>query len=197
LQTLYAILQSVYGEEYFSKRGTLTASSATTNLPSDFLKVLRLFYIRGTDDIVEINRGGIDDLVTAERSSQAWSSVTPKYKLEGATIRWLPTPSASCSVAIHYVYAPADLSGGSDTFDAGPGWEDFVVADVCRRIAEREDKDPSEWLAMRQIAEDRIKAQAPRHETEALQLRDEYYGDMARQGDRQYRDWLTWGRFNP
>jgi hypothetical protein len=188
LQRLYGLLQQVHGEEYFAKSTTLSPSSATTALPSDFLRVLKMLWLRGTNDIVEVPRAKLDELYWTQESAQAWTS--PRYRLQGTNVLWHPVPNQTYSVKLFYVYAPADLASGSDTFDAGPGWEEFVVADVCRMIDERQDKPTQTWLAMLGDAERRIREQAPRHDGDGLQIRDVMGREYAR-GDRAYRDWLT------
>jgi hypothetical protein len=174
LQGYYALLLSLYGDEYYSTSSTITASSATTAVPTRCLKILNLWWLRGTDDVVRIQRGSADDLLLANYASKTWTEYGPKYRLQGTgTILWLPTPSTSYNVRCDHVALPADLSADGDTLFSGAGWEQWVIADVCQKLAQREEKDPSVFMAERAGWEARILAQAPdRTEGEPLQLRD-------------------------
>jgi hypothetical protein len=176
LQGLAALLIGCYGDEYYSTTATLTATAntATTSLPTRCIKVLKLWWIRGTDDVVPICRGNADDTMLANYSAKSWTDYSPRYRLLGtASIQWLPMPSASYSVACHHVALPADLSGDSDTVECGLGWEQWVINDVCSKLAAREEKDPTAFLMARADWERRILEGAPdRIEGESLQLRD-------------------------
>lgn len=174
LQGYYALLWTLFGDEYYSTSSTITASSATTSVPTRCIKILNLWWLRGTDDVVRINRGNADDLLLANYASKAWTDYAPRYRLQGTgTILWLPTPSTSYNVRCDHVALPADLSADGDTLFSGAGWEQWVVADVCLKLAQREEKDPSVFMAERAEWEARIRAQAPdRIEGEPLQLRD-------------------------
>lgn len=181
LQAYYALLMECYGEEYFSTSSTITASSATTSFPTRCHKILNLWWLRGTDDVVRIHRGSADDLLLANYAAKSWNEYCPKYRLQGtATILWLPTPSTSYNVRCDHVALPADLSADGDTAEFGPGWEMQTVADVCQKLAQREEKDPTVFMAERAEWEARIRRQAPdRIEGEPLQLRDVTSGGLS------------------
>jgi hypothetical protein len=176
VQALSAILMESYGDNYYTTSASLTttANTGTTSLPTRCYKVLQFWWVRGTDDIVKVERGNADDLRYANYAARSWDQMRPRYRLQGtSTVQWLPIPSQAYTVACDYVQLPAELSADGDTFEAGPSWEEFVVADVCRKIAAREEKDISQWMAERGDAEARIRSQAPeRDEGEALAVRD-------------------------
>jgi hypothetical protein len=163
LQSYFGFLVGCFGDNYFADSTTLTtvADTGTSALPADCHKVLALHWVRGTDDVVKLRRGTVDDLKLAGYSSQSWHDYCPSYRLGTSTVQWLPKPSAAYSVLLDYVALPADLSADGDTFEAGNGWETWVIADVCAKLAAREEKDPSVWFAERADAERRIRAQAP------------------------------------
>jgi len=183
LQGLAALLISCFGDDYYAATSNITASAntSTTALPTRCIKVLKLWWVRGTDDIVPIMRGNADDTLLASYSAKSWTDYAPRYRLLGtASIRWLPTPNASYTVACEHVALPADLSADGDTVECGPGWEQWVINDVCAKIAIKEEKDPSVFFAERANWEQRIVAQAPeRAESDALQLRDVTSGGLS------------------
>ena len=197
-QALAGMLIEAYGDNYFTTSATITTtpSTGTTALPTRCYKVLQFWWVRGSDDVVKIQRGSVDDLKLASFSARSWDEYGPRYRLQGTgNVQWLPTPSNAYTVACDYVQLPADLSADGDTFEAGPGWEEWLIADVCRKISAREEKDISSWMAERGDAEARIRSQAPeRDEGEALSVRDTWspHGNMS---DHEFRNRLTvWGR---
>ena len=176
LAAYYGLLTECYGDNYFTTSATITTSAGVnlSSLPSRCSKVLRLWWVRGTDDVVPISRGSADDLVLASYAARSWDDYSPRYRLSGiSAIQWLPTPNAAYDVLCDHVAIPVDLSADGDTFEAGPGHEFFVVNDVCARLAIREEKDPSAFMAERARFEQLIQTQAgERHEGDALTLRD-------------------------
>jgi hypothetical protein len=173
LQSLYSLLMRSWGEGYFTTSDTITTTAdiATTSLPSDFVKLIALYWVRGTNDIVPIQEASHDLRIMTQWSSRAWE--LPRYRLRHSTLQWVPKPNSAYTVALEYVYSPADLSAGSDTFDAGPGWDEWVVLDVCRKIREKSEKDPTEFLAERARVESNILAVSPyRSETSNHIIRD-------------------------
>lgn len=186
LQSYYGLLIELYGENYFAASSTITTTINTelSSLPSRCIKVTKLWWERGADDIVPILRGTLDDMVLASYDPKSWTEYGPKFRLSGtASIQWLPTPSAAYTVRCDHVALPADLSADGDTFEANSGHEFFVVNDVCAKLAIREEKDPSVWWAERERFAEMIRQQAgERDEGEPLTLRDAY-----RQGESDYQ----------
>lgn len=176
LQAYYGLLQEMYGDNYFATSTTITTtpSTATTALPSRFNKLLALHWTRGTNDVVKLRPANVDALSRYGMGATSWNEYTPCYRITGTSnIEWFPTPSAAYSVRCDYVALPADLSADGDPFEAGNGWEEWVVLDVCRKIAGKEQVDAGPWLRERDDFERRIRAQAPdRDEGEPLTLRD-------------------------
>lgn len=178
VQALSAMLIEAYGDNYYTSSSTLTTTAdlELSSLPERCHKLLALWWVRGTDDIVKISRGNMDDLRLANYASKSWSEYRPRYRLSGTSaVQWLPAPNAAYTVTCDFVQLPAELSAEDDEFEAGPGWEEWCVADVCRKIASREEKDIAAWMAERADAEARIRAQAPeRDEGDALCVRDTF-----------------------
>lgn len=197
LQALYGMLQSAWGDDYFTTQTTITttASQGYTAYPTRFVKLRALAWVRGTNDVVKLERAAQDDIDVSHWTARAWTTYVPSYRLTLDGIRWYPVPSAQYTLVISYVQAPADLSADGDTFDAGPNWEEWVICDVCAKIADREEKDPSVWLAKRGQAELRIRESAPqRDEWRPQQVRDllngeRDYGDLERRQRLYQRRW--------
>lgn len=195
LQAYTAMLCEAYGDNYFttSAAAVTVASTGTTSLPTRFYKLSKLWWLRGTDDVVPIRRATVDELGLANYAARSWNTYGPRYQLQGASlVRWLPTPNAVYNLVFDYVQLPADLAAEGDTFEGGPGWDEWVVNDVCAKIAMREERDPTAYAAARADWEARIRAQAgERDEAQAFTVRDE---DCIGESDWARRDRLTlWG----
>ena len=191
LQALYSLVMNAFGDGYFTKTGSLTATAntATTSLPSDFLRMVALVWNRGTDDIIPVLEADAEDgYVRASYAARSWDS--PRYRLRHSALVWVPMPIATQTLTIEYVYAPADLSSGSDTFDGGPGWDEWVALDVCRKIREREEKDASDFVRERARVEAMILTQSPyRQETQNKQIRDVWGSEALGTRDLRNRMW--------
>jgi hypothetical protein len=173
-QAFYAMLIACFGDDYFTTTAstTTTASVASTTLPTDAHKVLRVVWLKAADEAVTLHRATVDDYAKAFETAEAWN-YAPRYRVHGSSLKWYPVPSAVYNIRIIYVALPEDLDTAEDTMEAGPGWDEWIVLDVCRKIAEREDQDASRWIALRADVEARIKAQAPeRDESEPEAIRD-------------------------
>lgn len=177
VQAYFGILQTNKRDEYLTYDETIsaTASAATFDLSTlvsaKFLDVRALHWLRSTNEPVEMHPGTLDDLHMRSEAARAWGC-DAKYVIARGLVYWLPTPSATYSVRIWYTGLPTDLSSDSDTIDGGPGWDEWVVEDVCAKIAIREEKDPRGYVAMRNDFEERITDQKTRNRGEAKQVRD-------------------------
>lgn len=196
LQDLYAILTETYGSDYFLTTATIAATQniATTALPSGAGKIRRLYWYRGVDDVPEIHKGKPDDLKLSFYSARSWDDGV-RYYLTGRNITWLPTPNQTYSVRILYSATQANIDSSSNPWSAEAGWADYVIEDVCRKIAEREEKDPSLWIACREEWARRIRSQAPeREDGEADAIRDTW-GGAEKLSAYELRNRLTLGDY--
>jgi hypothetical protein len=168
----YKLLTECYGDGYLTKSATITtiAGLDISSLPSDFLTLKKLYWVRGTADIVPLHIANNDNLLINNYGSQSWSNYTPRYKLEDTVIRWFPTPSAIYTVLVDYIYQPVALSVDSDTVDVKLNGDLFIIYEVCRRIAIREDKDPSVFMFERDRVAKEIKELASERDESANKI---------------------------
>lgn len=194
LQQFYAMLAECYGDDYFASSATITTTAdfGVSSLPQDFYKLLSASW-RKTDEIsVRLKKATADDMMRTNLIAKDWNTHTPRYRITAQALQWSRVPSDSYTVDLWYVPIQPDLDDDADTFSAGPGWDEWIVLDVCRRIAESEQKDIQTWVAMRNDTEQRIRAQAPeRDESESLQVRDVMYRSTSRLSTQELRDAVT------
>lgn len=164
------LLMECEAEEYYTYEDDLTTTPGqayvlTTSLSSAQFQGLRdIHWVRGANDTLPLKRATREEWRMRSWSSSDWWSTHPRYRLIRDRIYFGPPPAGTETLRITYTGIPAALSSTSDTFYAGPGWEEWVVADVCRKIAEREDQDPSRFMAARDRAEAGIRGQMYREE---------------------------------
>lgn len=155
LSELYDMLINAY-EDYARKKTTiaLTAGTEDYDLPSDFLKSRKLYYL-----------------------SNGRRFNLRQYHL-GEVSGYRTSPIFGGSVELWYIpqYAPllSDEETISNVFPVG--WEDFAALNAAVRLSIREESDPSALIQEREIQRQRIIESAePRDVGESGAVAD-YYG---------------------
>lgn len=164
LQSFYALLLSCAWDEYFGRVTDLTTTAGVdmSSLPPRFFRLHDLTWLRAPDEPYPIRPAESPHAELSGLVPRDWDSICPRYRLHGMnTLRWLPAPSAAYTVRCTYSALPPDLVADTDPFDAGPGWDEWVVSDVCAKLATREEKETGPYLTRRADAEGRIREQAP------------------------------------
>jgi hypothetical protein len=141
------------------------ANQDTYALPSDFYKV------QGVDFEVSNNRSvSARPFSFEERNRKNYlGNVTRQYRyiIRGDNIQFLPMPVGAEVVTLHYTPITPNISASTDTLPSVNGGFRYIVADVCRMIAIKEETDPSLFVLELQKAEQNI--------MEAFTSRDEGY----------------------
>lgn len=91
------------------------------------------------------------------------------YRIRGANMVFIPTPTWTVTAGIrhYYVPAPTKLTTGSDTVDGISGWEDWVIYDCCEKfVGGKEEGDASTYARLKQRLEYRIKTMAKHRDQE-------------------------------
>lgn len=166
---LYDLLVSAWGDDYFYATATVStvAGTETVALPSDFYKLLALDFVPAGGDPVELEMFDWTERNDFGTTSEPWSSQDPpRYRLRAGLIWFTPKPAAVYAVKVHYIPACPDLVDGlfPVVFDGVNGWTEYVVCDVCAKIAGKEEADPSLFLAQKKAVAERIKMMATRRD---------------------------------
>jgi hypothetical protein len=146
--------------DYFLATGSLstTANQQHVALPSNFSDLRQLSWMRSADERVELKMASVDEMDAATQTPRAWDSA-PKYRLQGGNILFFPEPSAVYTLSIYYdtgIYVTAT----SDSIDCQPGWEEWLVLDVCVRVRQMEEASAADIIAERNKVEYDIVRQA-------------------------------------
>lgn len=160
---LYDWMVTCYGPAYFVTVSTVsaTASTATTALPSGFLKLLRLDV--AFDGIrVPLKPFSLSDAVL-DNTAHTWDrGVDIRYHIEGTNLRWHPIPKSTTTVNIFYVPTPTILSTLATNIDAtAEQWQEYIVVDLAIKMRTKEESDVSALLAEKAMLRQRIEQTAP------------------------------------
>lgn len=154
VESLYALMAEARSDEYMTFEETITASSGVASLSlstltsATFVDLRRVYWLESTNEPVELESGTIEDFYQRSEVAEGWDEYTRHYLLRDQ-LYWLPIPNATQTLRIVYVGMPAALSADGDTVSLQPGWDQFIVYDVCAKIAAKEESDVATWLALR------------------------------------------------
>lgn len=148
IAALYDRIRAARGQDYYEKTSaiTTTASTATYNLPADFLEMIA----------VELSAGGVvtklrpftrEERGPLASSQRAWDGSMFGYRIRGKTsytandiIEFRPTPATGSAVTLYYVPTAAKLVADSDTFDGIDGWEEYAILDCAAKLLTQENR---------------------------------------------------------
>lgn len=175
-QRLSGLMTRLYGDAFFASSVTLStqADIDILSLPSDFhtLTSVHWIYSDTNDDVIELERANPQDFGT---TPVAWTTHgLPKYRLEGAGVLvFVPVPNAVYDVRIGYTSVGVQFEDASDSFQGLPGWDEWLICDMCQRIREREQKPADEFIRDRLELEAHMKEQASQRDRfGGVQVRD-------------------------
>lgn len=152
-----------------------TANQQHVALPSNFSDLRQLSWMRSATDRVPLEKASVDEMNAASETGEAWSSA-PRYRLQAENILFFPKPSAVYNLSIYYdggIYVTAT----SDSISCQPGWDEWMVLDVCARVRMMEEASATDFLSERDKVERDIVAQATaRDRFRVHEVRDLYEG---------------------
>lgn len=160
------------GQEYARSTTTIATVNGTAvyALPTDFYRLLAVHATASGGTIFRAEPFEMADLEGLLNQTTGLRSEFGKYRTSGAsaatpteTIEWAPTPNFVRNFRLDYIPTPVFTiaSGEYNIRCYGPGWEEFILADVAARLLEREESDPSAFYARREQVLTRIKRRAP------------------------------------
>lgn len=143
---LYDLLVGAYGNDYFLKSKAFTTVGGTSDyaLPTDFYKMTGIDYLIGPQNALTLR-----PYQFAERNKYRigtyWNAIIgaagPRYKINPATISFLPIPDGAYNLEMWYVPACPLLVADIDTFDGINGWEEFIIIDAAIKMLQKEESD--------------------------------------------------------
>lgn len=161
---LYDILIQKFGEDYFVAQPytyTTQTSLQLYPLPTDFYKLL------GVE--IQLNTGNPMSWVTLKNfqfiDRNRWSypniytfyGITNlRYRLNGSNLMIAPVPQAGQTIQIWYIPRQSTLINDGDIVDGVSGWQEYIVVDACIKAWNKQESDPSVFMAQKQALLKRI-----------------------------------------
>ncbi len=141
----WAVRQMIkcYGHERFSKTKVYTTTGVETyDLPADFWMLYMV-----ERQFSDTDRRKMNPYMPFESSGLAGSASdlwmpTPKYRLVGEGISFLPKPTSGMTINMKYVPVPPRLANDHDVWDSVAGWDELVKVDMAIKLKTTIDEDP-------------------------------------------------------
>ena len=72
-----------------------------------------------------------------------------RYRLQGSTLKLIPSDNAGGQYQIWYTPLPATLSSDSDEIEEGNGWSELVVVDAAIKCLQKEESSTTELMKIK------------------------------------------------
>jgi hypothetical protein len=125
------------------------ANVKTVALQANTGEVHAVLWARGANDYVLLGSAQQDDL--AERSAQGWDQVTPRWRLEGETLAFYPTPVKVHSLEVFYTNHVATPLGA--TVQMRLDCDRWLTLDVCMKVATSKRQPTGEFQQQKALLE--------------------------------------------
>ena len=144
---LYDLLVSSNSEYFLSSSvSTVASGSSTITLPTDFYKLRAVdFYLNG-------RWYDIEQFSIPERNQYSSTYINlgeVRYRLQGSTLKLIPSDNAGGQYQIWYTPLPATLSSDSDEIEEGNGWSELVVVDAAIKCLQKEESSTTELMKIK------------------------------------------------
>ena len=144
---LYDLLVSSNSEYFLSSAtSTVASGSSTITLPSDFYK-LRAVDFQSNGRWYDIEQFSIPE--RNQYSSTYINLGEVRYRLQGSTLKLIPSDNAGGQYQIWYTPLPATLSSDSDEIEEGNGWSELVVVDAAIKCLQKEESTTTELMKIK------------------------------------------------
>lgn len=159
-EELWDLLVTTYGSEYFVQVacGTTTASCSAMDLPSDFYKLVAVFWEKSSTDRPRLRAFSFADWVY--KPGATWQTTEPRYRLAHNSLIYDPIPDAEYSLEVWYVPQCVRLTEDSHTLKV-PAWGEYVIVDAARKCLIKEQSDTAGVDTSKAALIARIQAAAP------------------------------------
>lgn len=169
---IYNILvQSYEMYKVTSDDTTTVAGTKDYSLPSDFLKLVKVYYVNGTNEY-PLRRMTLHEPDSYGRIY----STAYRYTLLGDNFRLHPTPNTADTIRLYYVPAATAFTKTSTNIDFGQHMDEYCVVFAAVKCLEKEKSPTNELIADRQMLRQKcIEAADPRDFSEPASVMDTEY----------------------
>lgn len=158
-------------EQYLTLNTTLStvADVPVVSLPANTADVIRVALVLDGDREVQLNVAPLDDWNPDQVN---WdNNFIPWYRVIGATLTLFPTPTAIRSLRVYYTVG-FTVTSTADVLALRSNWDEYIVANCCVLVRNRQNKAGQEFLLERDRAESAIVRQLKRDRAGVRQVRD-------------------------
>jgi hypothetical protein len=135
--------------------------SASYSLPTDFYKARKADFVLGSGMVLEVPQVTLDtkdSLLNPYRSTQMQLYGCPGgFYILGSTIYFVPQ-QATGTVTLYYYPSAPQPALDTDTFDVLNGFDEYLVADCCLRIAMKRNDEPGPWFKVKADMQKRVES---------------------------------------
>lgn len=165
----YDLVLESHADHYLAAPASFSlGSGATTYALSNLTRFYRL---RGVDR----QEGGSWITVRRYQHQERNDLNRLSYRVMGGNLHFEPSGSTAGSYRVWFVPEPDPLTSDSGTVDGWNGWEEWIVEDVCAKIAVKGEEDARPFVAARDRIAERIRrAAADRDEGDPETISDVY-----------------------
>lgn len=144
-ESLAAMIRaSEFGDDFLVTNDAVALNSTqgtidTTTLTDPFVGLRKVAWIKNmSESPVPLERASIDQTYMGGLNPRTWTDVMPRYRLVKDNIVFYPPPASIVTVLVTYDTDIGLLSDLSNTVTLYAGWKEWIVLDVCRKVAQRE-----------------------------------------------------------
>jgi hypothetical protein len=83
-----------------------------------------------------------------------------RYRLNGNTLMFIPTPSAGQTFTVWYIPRVNQLLQDTDMADGVNGWIEYIITDAAIKAMQKQEADVSVLMAQKQMLKQRIEESA-------------------------------------
>lgn len=147
-RALTARMRAAFGDDADHARSAdlnVPVGLGYVSLPEDCGEIHAVVWQKSSSESILLAQGQLEDLETNDTTSQSWAgSETPKYRLEGETLRFTP-PSAEVEAITLFYTGHADLTGQTNMIARLDG-DRWITLDVAIRVLQAQARDAAHLL---------------------------------------------------
>jgi hypothetical protein len=179
-RTIATQYESFFDTEDSSK--SLIVGQRTYALASDLMHLKAVDIVRGSERI-PLRRFSLPQRESFSRDpryvpfSGDRQRTNYRYKAEANNLRIDPLPDTTEQLIMTYVPRPTRITNSSTTFDVIAGFDDFIIYDASIQVLTRQERDASQYVALRQDAlQGVIATVSPREVSDTVNVSDVFFG---------------------
>lgn len=164
------LLTDAFGAQYWQRTATLSTQTGLEllSLPTDFTALEALWWVDANGHARRLHRAELEHWQPNPENwggngLWAWHGAEPSFRLQDNAIVLAPVPNGVYTLRLEYVTGLL-VAASSDIILGLPGWDEWLVLDLCEMISDRMEKDSSRFASRRMETEARLLSRANRRD---------------------------------